>query len=44
MSVSVAAATRPANVDALSSWSACRINATSNAANGRRIRPLTREQ
>ena len=31
MSASVAAITRAANVDALSSWSACRINATSSA-------------
>ena len=31
MSVSVAAATRAANVDAFSSWSACRISATSKA-------------
>ena len=31
MSVSVAAATRPANVEALSSWSACSVSATSKA-------------
>ena len=31
MSVSVAAATRAANVEAFSSWSACRISATSKA-------------
>ncbi len=31
MSVSVAAATRAAKVEALSSWSACRISATSKA-------------
>src|SRR5262245_31824384 len=40
MSVSVAAATRAANVDALSSWSACSTSATSNA---RVARPLAGE-
>jgi hypothetical protein len=39
MSVSVAAATRAAKVDAFSSWSACRMSATSNA---RVARPLGR--
>ena len=40
MSVSVAAATRAANVDAFSSWSACRMSATSNARVASAARPL----
>ncbi len=40
MSVSVAAATRPAKVDAFSSWSACSVSATSNALTASGVGPL----